>query len=278
MDYEIRLLDFNDDDASLYKITALQNIVYEGTHTFDIEGFRKWYLQNPMGKVISFNAFLGEDLVAHYACIPYKMEIDGRVATGLFDMATVTHPNHRGKGLFTKLAKTTYDYAKENAYEFVVGVANANSFSGYMKHFPFTFVGQLEVKMGLGTNVECDGEKIYKVYWDKESLNWRLNICSANYSRKKNTILGFYNPLVQTFMGSFSDSFLKSIEVQDKHWGFRPKLYVGLGATFKSLYLTVPKFIKHSPFNLIFLDLTDGKLPAITKENVFFQLIDFDVV
>jgi GNAT superfamily N-acetyltransferase len=277
MDYEIRLLDFSDGDASLQKIADLQNIVYEGKHTFDIEGFRKWYLNNPMGKVISFNAFYEDELVAHYACIPYKMEVESRVVTGLFDMATVTHPDHRGRGLFKKLATTTYEYAKAHGFEFVLGVANANSFPGYMKYFPFTFVGQLDVKMGLGTNIECGEDKTYKVYWDKDSFNWRLKCDTADYCRKGYSLLGKYNAMVQTYMGSYSESLLASSDAQDKLWGFRPKLYVGMGAKFKSLYLTVPKFIKRSPFNLIFLDLTEGKLPQITKDNTFFQLFDFDV-
>lgn len=275
--YEIKQLLFDDGEVSLQKVVDLQNIVYEGSHTFSVKGFRQWYVNNPMGKVISFNAFYGEELVAHYACIPYKMEIEGRGVTGLFDMATVTHPNHRGKGLFKKLATTTYEYAKEHGFEFVLGVANANSFHGYMKYFPFTFVGQLEVKMGFGTKIESNGEKAYKVFWDKDSFNWRLKTCRANYSRKNNALLGRYNSYVQTFMGSYSTNFLDSTEAQDQHWGVKPKLYVGLGAKFDSAFFTVPKFFKRSPFNLIFLDLTEGKLPIINKDNIFFQLFDFDV-
>lgn len=277
MDYEIKQLHFDDGDVSLQKVVNLQNIVYEGKHTFRVEGFRKRYLENPLGKVISFNAFYGEELVAHYACIPYAMNIGGRKSIGLFDMATVTHPAHRGKGLFKKLAKTTYDYAKEQGYEFVLGVANANSFPGYMKYFPMTFVGQLEVRMGVGLNILPDASKEYSVYYDKDVFEWRLRCGRANYSRIQNCVLGKYNSLVQTFMGCYSDEFLSSIDIANKDWGFRPKLYVGMGAKFKSLYLKVPKFIKRSPFNLIFLDLTDGQLPPITKDNLFFQLIDFDV-
>ena len=277
MEYTIKQLYFDDVDVSLQKVVDLQNIVYEGKHTFSVKGFKQWYLNNPMGKAISFNAFYGEELVAHYACIPNKMEIGGRVVTGLFDMATVTHPDHRGKGLFKKLAKTTYDYAKENGFEFVLGVANANSFPGYMKYFPFTYVGKLDVKMGLGTRIECNGNKLFRVYWDKDSFNWRLKCDTANYSRKGHSLLGKYNAIVQTYMGSYSDSLLENTDAKDKHWGGKPKLYVGMGAKFKSLYMGVPKFIKRSPFNLIFLDLTGGELPQVTKDNIFFQLFDFDV-
>lgn len=277
MKYEIKQLFFDDGDVSLQKVVDLQNIVYEGKHTFRVEGFRKRYLENPLGRVISFNAFYGEELVAHYACIPYAMNIGGRKSIGLFDMATVTHPDHRGKGLFKKLAQTTYDYAKKQGYEFILGVANANSFPGYMKYFPMTFVGQLEVRMGLGLNILPDASKEYSVYYDKDVFEWRLRCGRANYSREKNAVLGKYNTMVQTYMGCYSDEFLSSMDIANKHWGFRPRLYVGMGAKFKSLYLKVPKFIKRSPFNVIFLDLTDGQLPPITKENLFFQLIDFDV-
>lgn len=277
MEYTIRQLQFDEWRIASQQIVDLQNVVYEGKHLFTANGFEQWYLKNPMGKVISFNAYYGDLLVAHYACIPYKMEISGRIVLGLLDIATVTHPDHRGKGLFKKLAQTTYDYAKAHGFEFVLGVANANSYPGYMKYFPFTSVGQLEVKVGLGTNVECDGDKEFKVYWDKESFNWRLNTSKANYRRKGDAVLGKYNSFIQTFMGSFPSCFLSESEVQVSNWGYRPKLYVGLGAKFKSKYVDVPQIIKRSPFHLIFLDLTEGNLPQVTKDNIFFQLIDFDV-
>lgn len=277
MEYEIRQVHFGESDLMLQKLVTLQNIVYEGKHTFSVDGFRRWYLQNPMGEVISFNAFYGDELVAHYACIPYKMKIDGRIVNGLFDMATVTHPNHQGKGLFKKLAQTTYDYARQQGYEFVLGVANGNSFHGYMKYFPFTFVSRLKVKIGIGTNIQPNGEKMFSTYWDVDTLNWRMNCCHNNYSRRKDCIIGKYNSLVQTYMGHFPKELLNHSNIINRQWRMRVKLFVGLGANIKSLYVKVPKFIKHSPFNLIFLDLTDGKLPVPTKDNVFFQLFDFDV-
>lgn len=276
-DYIIKQLSFDDDGISMQKVVDLQNIVYEGKHIFEVGMFKQWYLNNPMGKVISFNAFYGEELVAHYACIPYKMEVDGRVVLGLLDMATVTHPDHRGKGLFKKLALTTYDYAKEQSFEFVLGVANANSFPGYMKYFPFTFVGQLDIKVGYGVNIKCNGNKTYRVHWDKDSFNWRLKCFDNQYYHKKDSLLGRYNSMLQTYMGSFTKEFLNSTNAPQRTGILKPLIYVGMGARIKSMYMTIPKFIKHSPFNLIFLDLTDGKLPPITKDNIFFQLFDFDV-
>lgn len=277
MEYQIKLLRFDDGDTSLNKLVKLQNIVYEGAKYFTTEGFKRWYVNNPMGNVISFNAFYEDEIVAHYACIPIKMMIDGRVVLGLLDMATVTHPNHRGKGLFTKLAKTTFDYAAKNGFEFVVGVANANSFPGYMKHFPFRFISKLDVKIGFGGKVLTDKNKTFSTYWDKESLDWRLAIRDNNYFSVKNSIYGSFKPFVTTFMGDFTAGLIDKPNIRKKKSNFNLKLYIGLGAKTKGLFFTVPKFIKHSPFNLIFMDLTEGKLPPVNKDNILYQLIDFDV-
>lgn len=273
----IRKSDF-DTTFELQQLVELQNEVYkERGIVFSREDFKRWYIDNPFGKAISFNAFDGDCMAAHYVCIPTKMNIEGRVVDGIKSMATVTHPNYRGKGLFKTLAKMTYDCARDMGYEFVIGVANANSFPGFMKYFPFVFVSQLEVKIGFGTHIEQDGEKTYSSYWDADALNWRTKCGGANYCRGNNAIIGKYNNVVQTYMGGFPDSLLSATEIEKKGSPLIPKLYVGLGAKFNSHYFTVPKFVKHSPFNLIFQDLTDGKLPPITKDNTFFQLIDFDV-
>lgn len=277
MEYEIKQLKFDDGDISLNHLVSLQNIVYEGKHSFNIEGFKRWYVDNPMGRVISFNAFYNDEFVAHYACIPIKMMIEDRVVLGLLDMATVTHPNHRGKGLFKKLARITYDYAKENGFEFVIGVANANSFPGYMKYFPYEFVSKLDVKIGIGNTIKFNKSKLFSTYWDKESLEWRLSIRNNQYYASHNNVYGRFKTIIKTFMGSFEDDLISKLNIERQKSNFGLKLYVGLGADIKGLYFKVPKFIKRSPFNLIFLDLTEGKLPKVNKDNIFYQLIDFDV-
>ena len=277
MEYEIKQLKFDDGEVSLKQLVNLQNIVYEGKHSFNIEGFKRWYVDNPMGRVISFNAFYNNELVAHYACIPIKMMIEDRVVLGLLDMATVTHPNHRGKGLFKKLARITYDYAKENGFEFVIGVANANSFPGYMKYFPYEFISKLDVKIGIGNTIKYNKNKLFSTYWDKESLEWRLSIRNNQYYISNNNIYGRFKTIVKTFMGCFEENLISNLNVDRRKSDFCLKLYVGLGADVKGLYFKVPKFIKRSPFNLIFLDLTEGRLPKVNKDNIFYQLIDFDV-
>lgn len=271
---QIRQSVFNTDEE-LDQLVELQNEVYkEKGHVFSRESFKHWYVENPFGNAISFNAFCDDKMVAHYVCIPKKMLIEGRVVDGLLSMATVTHPDYRGRGLFKTLANKTYDYARDNGYEFVIGVANANSFPGFMKYFPFQFVSRLEFKVGYGRKVVPDGEKTVSGYWNNEALQWR---CHNNYSHYGNTIIGKYGKYGRTLMGCFDLKNLSLSNIPTASKSLKPMLYIGLGGKPKGLFMKLPKFIKHSPFNLIFMDLTDGKLPPVNKDNFFFQLFDFDV-
>lgn len=278
--YEIKRMTLEDGDNTLSKVVDLQNTVYEGKHHFTVNSFRKWYVENPVGKVVSFNAFYKDIIASHYAVIPYQMNIKGHISKGLLSMATVTHPEHRGKGLFKELAKITFQYAAENGYEFVLGVANENSFPGFMKHFDFKDLGQLNVKIGIGTNL-YENINRYSVlpYWTKDALEWRIG--NKKYWRKKKLLFGDIGvPFFKLIMGCFDENIIPSNVLNSKNKSFSNpfNLYIGLGAdTKKGLYIPVPKFIKRSPFHLIFLDLTKGKLPSFEREDVFFQLIDFDV-
>jgi hypothetical protein len=46
---------------------------------------------------------------------------------------TMTHSKHTGKGLFTTLARMTYDYCRENGIHLVFGFPNQNSYPGFTK-------------------------------------------------------------------------------------------------------------------------------------------------
>lgn len=282
-EYKFERLDFSNPE-DMQKLVDLQNAVYAGKHVFTSSTFQHWYLNNPNGRVVSYNALCGNIIVAHYALVPVKMEIEGRVVLGLLSMATVTHPDHRGKGLFKKLAKMTYDYAAQNGFEFVVGVANANSYPGFVKYFDFQDIGMLEVLFGNRKGIKESSEKVFKMHWDKDSIQWRLG--GSKYTKDETSVYGTHPvwkfkkaPFLHTYMGNVSADLLDGLNVPKASSLWRPfNLYIGMGSNARVLgYKEVPKIIKRSPFHLIFMDLTDGKLPRMTKDNVFFQLMDFDV-
>ena len=278
MEYEIRRTTF-DSEKEFQQLVDLQNCVYAFRNLkFSIEGFQNWYKKNPLGEVLSYSAFDGDIMVAHYACIPTQMQIDGRIVYGVHSMAVVTHPDYRGKGLFRTLAEMTYKLAAAQGYEFVMGVSNANSHPGFMKYFPFTYIGKLDVKWGWGP-VEIP-DKMFSKYWSGEGIKWRIGI--RPYSAHGHVIYGKYGkyPFIKTLMGIIPAVDFNKDLLCPKPSLSRPfNLYVGIGADLsKGHYFNMPSFIHHSPFNLRFMDITPDKhLPSVNKDNIVFQLIDFDV-
>ena len=78
--------------------------------------------------------------------------------------------------LFTTLADATYQHAKNLGYSFVIGVANANSTTGFTRKLGFELISPLTAKIGIGKiNYQSTGN-LYNCerLWSKELLEWRL--------------------------------------------------------------------------------------------------------
>lgn len=268
------------DDYSLDKLIELQNEVYKGRYHFTKEIFKFWYVENPLGKAYSYSAYDGDKMVANYSCIPTELSLYGKHLYGLHSMGVVTHQRYQGQGLFRKLAELTHQAAKQDGLDFIIAVSNANSTPGFIKHLGFQLICPLEVKWGWG-KIICDksSKSMYKIY-SSEVLGWRLK--HSKYTCLHNNLYGKYglNFGIKTFMGCLDLDQYNNLNVTKSHNCFSPlNLYIGLGADLsKGYYFNFPKFIKHSPFNLIFKPLRDSINTHIMKEDVFFQLIDFDVV
>lgn len=263
-----------DKDKELDQLVALQNKVYESRGIkFSRKGFLFWYVNNPFGRVISFNAFDGEKMVSHQSFVPEVMLVEGRQVRCLRSMSVVTLPEYRGKGIFSLLTNKAVEEARRQGYEFIYAITNGNSYPAFIKHCGFSSITRLEVKVGLGNHIEEDGDKTYKRYWTEESLRWRLS--RRKYLSVGSSILGKHGR-VTTYMGVCDPELVGQMNLErGGRCGVR--LYVGLGARLPWSYFNVPKFVKHSPFHLIFKDLTGGQLPPMTKDNVFYQLLDYDV-
>ena len=106
------------DDRAIQEATDLLNLCFPKSTDIETFDYVKWeYAENPVGNIVGFNAYMGEELAAHYVTMPIYMIIEGKKTLGLLSLNTATHPNHRGKRLFTILAERTYEYAAENVAE-----------------------------------------------------------------------------------------------------------------------------------------------------------------
>ena len=274
MNLDIKFCDFQN-TADLTNLIAAQNEVYRQRGLkFTEEDFKYWYADNPEGRVIAFNALDGGRIVAHEALIPEKMEVNGREVRCLRSMGSVTLPEYRGQKLLSILTNKCIEEGQKRGYEFVYGIANGNSIHTFLKYCGFTLVGQLDVKFGFGKVREPQG-KVYKRLWTEESLRWRTS--PKGFFRSKDQVLKHFKTGVAAVMGTEDEKLLDKIVSLKRKSSPAVRLYVGMGADLPWSFFRVPKFVKHSPFNLIFRDLTGGKIPAMTKDNLFYQLMDFDV-
>ncbi len=284
-DYRFELLDLT--NKGIDDIANLLTLVFGETTGFT-PAFVNWeYNQNPVGKAVGFNAFSGDTLAAHYVTQPLVATFGGKKVKGLLSLNTATHPDHRGKKLFTILADKTYEYALGQGYQFVIGVANANSTPGFLKNLKFKLIMPLSVKIGVGKlPVNLQKSQGYERFWDKEMLEWRLNNPKLNYEirRQKDHFVvlaptGNYG--IKAIIGYFPDSlFSDKIKALNKSsFTANPaKIWMGVdeGLNWKNtLYFNFPDRYKPSPLNLIFRDLSESGL-SLDATSLKFMSLDFD--
>lgn len=253
-----------------------------GTSSPDVHTLEWQYLKNPLGKAVGFNAFLGEQLAAHYVTIPTQAKVHGKLQIGLLSLNTATHPQHQKRGLFTKLAEMTYRAGHSQGSKFVVGVANHNSVHGFTKKLGFQNVGLLQSRIFLRSPNFQEKELDFGTEWNLPFLQWRLSRPGATYlyNNSKNKSEIFYEHpkfhmkvLVQNVSNDIKPDF-----VNQRSWRRNPFLYwMGVDSRLdwsKSLSLEVPQKFKKIPLNLIFRDLQSDK--KISFDKTAFYALDFD--
>lgn len=265
------------DAASLIAYRSLLGVTFGA---FDGEYLQWLYCDNPRGAAFGYNAYAGDDLIAHYATIPVDATIDGAHARGLLSLNTATHPAHQGKGLFTRLADQTYARAHDLGYEFVVGVANANSTPGFTRKLGFQLVAPLDVLVGIGRLAASDDPQIgFAVAWDDSALAWRLRRPHAQYVATRGEQATVYSHThrrgVLAYMTRAPRSLAAALPAPRITQPVR--MWIGLDAHLerRGVLARLPDRFKPSPLNLIFRDLT-ARQRRLDRDTTRFTLLDFD--
>lgn len=76
---------------------------------------------------------------AYYGVFPMAVQFGEHVVLAAQSGDTMTHPDHRGKGLFIDLAKRTYATARDEGIQFVFGFPNENSYPGFSRKLDWRF-------------------------------------------------------------------------------------------------------------------------------------------
>ena len=280
MEHNVSIRPIEVTEEALGELHRYLNVVFPKATKFTPD-FVKWqYTLNPLGVMSGYNAWDGNRIVAHFAGLPLTMDLFGKVCKGLLIINVSSDPAYRRQKLFTRVGEHTIQQAKDTGYDFLIGAANANSIHTFIKYLGFYLISPLTVKVGFGAQIYTDKEFNCNRLWDDAQWSWRLQNPANKYLYFKNNILSTPVSFFAKTLSKAQINYTADKQLRIKNYaGLRLlNLYIGLGAdTSKGFYFKLPSFIKHSPFNLIFQDLT-GNIPVIKKEDICFQLIDFDVI
>lgn len=72
------------------------------------------------------------DLVGQYALRPTWMKVGDDRCLGTLSLDTMVHPDYRRQGMFTKLARRTYEVAAQRGIPLTYGFPNQNSYRGFV--------------------------------------------------------------------------------------------------------------------------------------------------
>ncbi|MEI6440478.1 MAG: GNAT family N-acetyltransferase [Alphaproteobacteria bacterium] len=240
------------------------------------------YGANPLGQVVGTDAFVGDDLAAHYATCPAPISVEGRRVKALLSLNTATHPDHQGRGLFTKLAEATFEAAGSAGYDLVFGVANANSTPGFIKRLGFQLVAPLAagILCRLPSDLPGDAPQ-FQGAWEAESLAWRLANPATTYkarSRQATTQVLAPTHLPGLKCAAILPGTLETGKMTAPTLPL-PRLYLGLEPRMHlpSLgFIPIPQRLRPSPLNLIYKPLKSTVPQVLDPHQVAISFLDFD--
>ena len=99
--------------------------------------------RNPEGRAVIYCCEAPEGrIAAQYAVIPIPLRVKGTRITGSLSLNTVTHPDYRRLGLFTKTAMAVYEHLQREGIVYTLGFPNENSYPGFVKKLDFADLGR----------------------------------------------------------------------------------------------------------------------------------------
>jgi len=267
----------NATDENIAKYATLLSKVFTTSHKFSFQYLKWLYAQNPLGQIIGTDAFFNGTLVAHNATIPVMYLVDGKQTPAALAVNAVTDHAHQGKGLLIKLGNMTFESVQQHGLQFIVGVANKNSTYSYVQKFGFQLISPLTVLVGIG-NILHNSLYQYHIhsFWNSETLQWRLQNPAEKYFLSNNNVFVNTGKLGICALLHSNNYFNLNINYLAKE-NAPLKMWIGMGenSTKKGIFLNLPNKLKPSPLNFILKDMT-GKFSSVKKEEIFFELIDFD--
>jgi len=152
----------------------------------------------------SYIGFLARDVIsdtiaAFYGVFPLVGKFDGNQVLIAQSGDTMTHPKHQGKGLFTKLAKLTYDLAQREGIVFVFGFPNKNSFPGFINKLDWQHYSDINTYVIKSGSMPIDKffkkfgriNFLYHAYYRNVLKKWLSDASPENSLKNESSKVGF---------------------------------------------------------------------------------------
>ncbi|MGE5625413.1 MAG: GNAT family N-acetyltransferase [Bacillota bacterium] len=279
---EFSLRPVTSDDAALAKLAELFGATWSDQPHLDLAYLRWLYRDNPRGPVIGFNAWVGGNVAGHYAVIPILALHEGETRHAALSLNTAVHPEHQGKGLFTRLAADTYALAARQGVHHVVGVANANSSHGFTQKLGFQLISPLKARFVSTPPREPAATAAWEQAWSPEVYRWRLARPHARYrwSRLHGSLCWWSATHVHGIQAlmqyGVSPPYDELLRAGVPRGGWNPlRMWIGLEPEHEPRGFDLPAALRRSPLNLIFKPLQGGAAMPDPR-HVRFSLADFD--
>lgn len=145
MDYDIKRVDTGDIPA----LAELTRLVWGGTIAPPVDTMKGKFRTAPFGaENIGFVAYPRNAVgapsgntvpAAYYGVFPCAARFGADEVSCAQSGDTMTHPDHRGKGLFITLALQSYELARQSGIQFVFGFPSPPSYPGFAKKLDWKF-------------------------------------------------------------------------------------------------------------------------------------------
>ncbi|MDN5797171.1 MAG: GNAT family N-acetyltransferase [Intrasporangium sp.] len=99
--------------------------------------------RNPAGPPVVVVAQDGARIVGQYALWPMRLAIGTDLILGAQSLDTMTHPDYRGQGMFTALARECMDLATQRGIEVLFGFPNEASYPAFVGRLDWDHTGDV---------------------------------------------------------------------------------------------------------------------------------------
>jgi hypothetical protein len=245
------------------------------------------YLKNPTGPARYVNAYSESgELIAHYAVLPTPPLADPPVAFAAtyFSLNTAVHPAARVPGLMVATGRALFRRLQEEGPALVLGVANENSFQGFVRVLGFQSLGRLSLTLHLpGTLPTINAPRA--LAHDPAHLAWRTarpgHTAYGDAAQGALTVRLHHRgvPLDAVLSTGLPEEMVRNLALP-RPTAWIPRLYAGFGGRVGH-GIEVPQRLRPSPLQYIVRVLGDAALAEPITRCLMgrrFEFLDFDVV